>query len=306
VLIASLILGCVALFLAVELWLSRWIDKTGLFKNSILLVGAFFIGTGAIGIKAHIVSIVPKDSTPLAMPAGPVMPAQGPPNTTQPQAPQLPNDKAAAPTSKSVPPTPPSEVYPYPWVSARQTNAMTTPITVPLFLNVLDYPPKPGNIGLHILSIRTIDSVRVVISIPKAIIGQGLHSCEYRFERSEWSNSYSPSRGIGLIVALPLLNEVTVVHVRASARNGAWGGYILLRKRDKDVDYEQVLHGTVISSRDNSEHRMKIKEARYDGRVTRNEKIPDRLTDAMLIEHGVPVSGPEAARVPCEKLQQNQ
>jgi hypothetical protein len=171
---------------------------------------------------------------------------------------------------------------------------------VGLDLIVKEYPSSREFIERNIMSISTIFSVRVDIYTHLRLIDpNGEDQCSYSFKHPEFRNGLIGEGRIGYIA---LHKDVTPITVMASARNGVWYGYILLRRRTDGVDYDQVLHGTVISALDGSKHKMTVKEARLAGRVLHDPELPDRLTREMLVTYGVPVVGTDRPKYTCPSL----
>jgi hypothetical protein len=189
--------------------------------------------------------------------------------------------------------------FPYPWVSAR-TTILGNPMRVQLELYVREYPPTKEFVERSILPVSTIFSVRVDLSTHLEIVEPtGEDLCSYTFRHPEFRNGLL---GEGLIGYVKLDKDVTPITIRESTRNGTWDGYILLYRRHNAVDYEQVLHGLIISSVDSSEQKMTIKEARRDGHVVNDPALPDQLTTQMLKTYGVPVVGTDRQRPACPSL----
>jgi hypothetical protein len=250
--------------------------------SRIMLVGAWAIGVFIVCLIAWRTSIRPKVATAIS---GSLLLGV-----------LLWGLDAWAPKPKLIP----RERVPYPWVSARGT-ILGNPMRVQLELTVREYPPSQDFIERNILPISTIFAVHVDLFTHLRMVepGDGEDICSYPFDRLEFRNELRLQGQLGYIT---LDKDVTAVTLRESARNGVWDGYIVFYRQGNSVDYEQVLHGTVISSVDGSQHNMTVKEARRGGRVLRDPRLPDRLTNGMLKSYGLPVVGTDRPRFTCPSL----
>jgi hypothetical protein len=185
---------------------------------------------------------------------------------------------------KPEPDTPRRE--PYPWLSF--STYLGDPIRVLAKITIRDDPPTSRSLSGGTMSLSVIDALYVEMTLHRAMIGAaGADVCTYHLERSYYSNNLGPREG--LLGFIQLDREVTPISVRASARNGVWSGYVLLRRREgKSVDIEQVIHG-IFTQQDGGERKLNIKEISADGRMIRNPGLPDQLSNDLLKTFGIPV-----------------
>jgi hypothetical protein len=190
------------------------------------------------------------------------------------------------PTESPAKPKPNKQKVPYPWISARGT-ALGNPIRVMLLMTVREYPSTRKELDGGVMSISSLFSVFAMISTHVSLVGdQGKDMCTYYFRRSEFRNDLILESFIGFV---PLERDATPISFRISARNGVWDGYIILRRRNDGVDYDQVSHGTLINP-DGSKRSMVVKETRHGDQINYSpDNIPDRLSREMLQDLGVPV-----------------
>ena len=171
----------------------------------------------------------------------------------------------------------------YPWLSANTIVGKSgEKITaVQLHLVVREDPPsREGPENATPLS--SLYDLNVTVFEPQIVTPTGPYFCSVAkpLKVVEWNNSDAIRSPVGVF---QLKRETNVLWFTGSSRGATWEGAAVI---DRNGDWEETLTGWVSSGK--NRQRVRVEEARRNGKTLGKLDHPVRITPELLVRYGVP------------------